>query len=171
MIKPSTKGEPMRIGKNAVVAIEYHLTDPQGQVIDSSRGKEPLSYLHGVGGIIPGLESALEGKGVGDEISVDIAPDQAYGQKDPGLVQAVPRASFKGVDNIQPGMQFQAQGPSGQARVVTVISATPTEVTIDANHPLVDVTLHFDVKVISIREATPEELSHGHVHGAGGHHH
>jgi FKBP-type peptidyl-prolyl cis-trans isomerase SlyD len=165
------QGVRMRISKNAVVTIEYHLTDPQGQVIDSSRGREPLSYVHGVGGIIPGLESALEGKDVGDEVSVDIAPEQAYGIKDPGLVQAVPRSAFRGVDNIQPGMQFQAQGPGGQARVVTVVSATPTEVTVDANHPLAGITLHFDVKVIAVREATAEELSHGHAHGPGGHHH
>jgi FKBP-type peptidyl-prolyl cis-trans isomerase SlyD len=161
----------MQIGKNAVVTIEYHLTDPQGQVIDSSRGKEPLSYLHGVGGIIPGLESALEGKSVGDSVVVDISPEQGYGQKNPQLVQAVPRTAFKGVDNIQPGMQFQAQGPNGQAQVVTVVGATPTEITIDANHPLAGVTLHFEVKILAIREATAEELSHGHVHGPGGHHH
>jgi FKBP-type peptidyl-prolyl cis-trans isomerase SlyD len=161
----------VKIGKNTVVAIEYHLTDPQGQVIDSSRGKEPLSYLHGAGGIIPGLEAALEGKEVGEQVSVTVPPEQAYGVKDPKMVQAVPRDAFKGVDNIQPGMQFQAQGPNGQTRVVTVVSATPTEVTIDANHPLAGVTLHFEVKVISIREATPDEQSHGHAHGPGGHHH
>ena len=161
----------MRIAKNAVVTIEYHLTDPQGQVIDSSRGKEPLSYLHGTGGIIPGLEAALEGKSAGDEVTVDIAPEQAYGAKDPNMVQAVPRKAFQGVNEIKPGMQFQAQGPGGQARIVTVVSVTPDEVTVDANHPLAGMPLHFEVKVISVREATAEELSHGHVHGPGGHHH
>lgn len=87
------------------------------------------------------------------------------------MVQAVPREAFKGIDNIQPGMQFQAQGPNGQTRVVTVLNATATEVTIDANHPLAGVTLHFEVKVISVREATEEEQDHGHAHGPGGHHH
>lgn len=161
----------MQIAKNTVVTIDYHLTDPQGQVLDSSRGKQPLAYLHGVGGIIPGLETALNGKSAGDTLSVTIPPEQAYGVKNPQMVQDVPRSAFQGVADIQPGMQFQAQGPQGQVQIVTVVKVTPDTVTIDANHPLAGVTLNFDVTVVSVREATPEEISHGHVHGPGGHHH
>src|SRR5262245_36095449 len=98
------EGVILKISKNTVVSIEYHLTDPNGQVLDSSRGKDPLNYLHGVGGIIPGLEAALEGKEAGEQISVTIPPEQAYGIKDPKMIQAVPKSAFKGIDNIQPGM-------------------------------------------------------------------
>jgi FKBP-type peptidyl-prolyl cis-trans isomerase SlyD len=157
----------MQIEKNKVVSIDYTLTDPQGQVIDSSKGRGPLSYLAGVGGIIPGLEKAMEGKAQGDHLDVTIAPADAYGEKDPGLVQSVPKNLFRGVENIQPGMQFQAQGPSGPARMVTVVAVQEETITIDANHPLAGMPLHFVVDVVEVREASPEELSHGHVHGNG----
>jgi FKBP-type peptidyl-prolyl cis-trans isomerase SlyD len=160
----------MQISKNTVATIDYTLTNPQGQVLDTSKGGEPLSYLHGVGGIIPGLESALEGKQTGDNLSVTIEPDQAYGQRNEELVQEVPRRMFQGVENIQPGMQFRAQGPQGQ-QVVTVVGIAGDNVKIDANHPLAGVTLKFDVNVVGVRDATQEELSHGHVHGTGGHQH
>jgi FKBP-type peptidyl-prolyl cis-trans isomerase SlyD len=160
----------MQISKNTVATIDYTLTNPQGQVLDTSKGAEPLSYLHGVGGIIPGLENTLEGKQTGDNLSVTIEPDQAYGQRNEELVQEVPRRMFQGVDNIQPGMQFRAQGPQGQ-QVVTVVGVQGDNVRIDANHPLAGVTLKFDVNVVGVREATQEEVSHGHVHGAGGHQH
>jgi FKBP-type peptidyl-prolyl cis-trans isomerase SlyD len=160
----------MQIDKHSVVTIDYTLTAPDGQVLDSSNGKQPLTYLHGVGGIIPGLEAALAGKTAGESINVTIPPEQGYGQKDPQMVQAVPRDAFKGVNDIQPGMQFQAQGPQG-ARVVTVVAVTDKEVTVDANHPLAGMELKFDVNVKEVRAATAEEISHGHVHGPGGHHH
>ncbi len=160
----------MQIGKNSVVAIDYTLTDPSGQVIDTSKGRPPLTYLHGTGGIIPGLESALTGKAAGESLNVVVPPDQAYGHKDPKMIQPVPRASFKGIDDIKPGMQFQAQSPQGP-RVVTVVAVAGDEITIDANHPLAGVELKFDVTVVSVRAATEEELDHGHVHGDGGHHH
>jgi len=160
----------MQISKNSVVSFDYTLTDPQGKVIDSSKGQQPLTYLHGAGGIIPGLESELEGKKAGDALTVTVPPEKAYGNKDANMIQAVPRTAFKGVEDIQPGMQFQAQSPQGP-RVVTVLAVTPTEVTVDANHPLAGVELKFDVTIVSVRAATEEELDHGHVHGAGGHHH
>ena len=160
----------MQIAKHSVVTIDYTLTAPDGQVIDTSRGKQPLTYLHGVGGIIPGLEAALNGKGAGEKINVTIPPDQGYGQKDPAMVQAVPREAFKGATDIQPGMQFQAQSPQGP-RVVTVVAVNDKEVTVDANHPLAGMELKFDVDVKEVRAATAEEISHGHVHGPGGHHH
>ena len=160
----------MQIAKNSVVSFDYTLTDPQGKVIDSSKGQQPLTYLHGAGGIIPGLEAQMEGKSAGDSFTAVIAPENAYGNKDASMIQAVPRSAFKGVDDIKPGMQFQAQSPQGP-RVVTVVAVTPTEVTVDANHPLAGVELKFDINVVNVRTATEEELDHGHVHGAGGHHH
>src|SRR4051794_1061615 len=125
----------MEIAKDRIVSIDYTLTSDQGQVLDSSNGREPLAYLHGAGNIIPGLETALEGKAQGDQLNVSIPPENAYGAKDPKMVQAVPRSAFQGVQNIQPGMQFQANTPAG-ARIITVVGVQGDQVTIDANHPL-----------------------------------
>jgi len=161
----------MQIGKDKVVEIDYTLTDPSGNVLDTSRERGPLAYLHGTGNIIPGLEQALEGKGTGDALQVRIPPDKAYGEKDPKMVQAVPRAAFRGISDIKPGMQFQAESGGGQKQLVTVVGVTDDQVTVDANHPLAGVTLNFDVNVRNVRDATSEELQHGHVHGPGGHQH
>jgi FKBP-type peptidyl-prolyl cis-trans isomerase SlyD len=160
----------MQIAKNTVATIDYTLTDPKGQVIDSSKGREPLAYLHGASNIIPGLESALEGKSAGETVNVTVPANQGYGQRDPNLVQPVPRANFQSAGEIKPGMQFQAQTPEG-ARIVTVVNVDDQNVTVDANHPLAGMDLKFDVTVVGVREASAEEISHGHVHGAGGHHH
>ena len=160
----------MQIAKDSVVAIDYTLTDDTGRVLDTSKDREPLSYLHGQGHIIPGLEAALDGKVVGDELKVTIPPEQAYGLRDDRMIQNVPVSSFSGVAEIQPGMQFQANTPGGP-RVVTVVGIEGDEVKIDANHPLAGVTLNFQVKIMDVRQALPEELSHGHTHGTGGHHH
>jgi FKBP-type peptidyl-prolyl cis-trans isomerase SlyD len=160
----------MQVGKNKVVSIDYTLTNNQGQVLDTSKGREPLIYLHGVGGLIPGLESALEGKAAGENLVVTILPEQAYGLRDEGLVQSVPRQMFRGVEDIQAGMQFRAQGEAGM-RVVTVVGVEGDQVKVDANHPLAGETLNFDVTVVNVREAMAEELGHGHVHGPGRHHH
>jgi FKBP-type peptidyl-prolyl cis-trans isomerase SlyD len=160
----------MAITKDKVVSIDYTLTGENGQVLDSSKGKEPLAYLHGANNIIPGLESALEGKAAGDQLNVSIPPEQAYGTRDERMVQAVPRTAFQGVADIQPGMQFQAQTQQG-ARLITVVGVEGDQVTIDANHPLAGATLNFDVKVVDVRDATEQEKSHGHVHGPGGHQH
>ena len=160
----------MKIGEDKVVSIHYTLTDSGGSVLDSSSGNEPLLYLHGAGNIIPGLESALEGKVSGDKLSVTVDPEQGYGTRDERLVQAVPRSAFKGMEQLAPGMQFQAQGPQG-TRLVVITQVTADIVTVDANHPLAGQTLHFEVEVTEVREATSEELEHRHVHGPGGHHH
>lgn len=160
----------MQITENVVALIEYTLTDDSGEVLDSSVGGEPLGYLHGAGNIIPGLENALEGKKVGDTFKVTIAPADAYGEKNEGLLQEVPREMFQGVDEIEVGMQFHAQTDHGM-QVITVAKVDANTVTVDGNHPLAGQTLHFDVKVIDVRAATQEELDHGHVHGHGGHHH
>ena len=160
----------MAIEKDKVVSIDYTLTGNDGQVLDSSQGREPLAYLHGAGNIIPGLESALEGKSEGEQLNVQIPPDQAYGQRDERMIQPVPRTAFQGVADIQPGMQFQANTNAG-TRLITVVGVQDDQVTIDANHPLAGATLNFDVKIVNVRDATSEEKSHGHVHGAGGHQH
>lgn len=160
----------MQIANNVVASIEYTLTDDQGNVIDSSVGGEPLAYLHGAGNIIPGLEDALEGKKAGDSFKVSVSPSEGYGEKDEALLQVVPRSMFRGVDQIEPGMQFHAQTDYGM-QVITVAKVEGDNVTVDGNHPLAGQNLNFDVKVIEVRAATAEELEHGHVHGPGGHHH
>ncbi len=160
----------MQIEQNSVVSFHYTLTDDQGQVLDSSQGREPLVYLQGVGQIVPGLEKAMEGRQVGDQFKVDVAPEEGYGVHHPELMQEVPREAFQGVEDIQPGMQFQGRGPQGVINV-TVTKVENDKVHIDGNHPLAGQTLHFDVEVTSVRAATEEELAHGHVHGEGGHHH
>ncbi|MDI1300460.1 MAG: peptidylprolyl isomerase [bacterium] len=160
----------MQIANDVVVSIEYTLTDDQGNVIDSSAGGEPLAYLHGAGNIIPGLEAALEGKVVGDAFKVSIAPADGYGEKNDDMLQQVPREMFQGVDVIEAGMQFHAQTDHGM-QVITVSAVEGDLVTVDGNHPLAGQNLHFDVKVLEVRAPSEEELEHGHVHGAGGHHH
>jgi FKBP-type peptidyl-prolyl cis-trans isomerase SlyD len=160
----------MQVAKNTVVTIDYTLTNPAGDVLDSSRGGQPLSYLHRSGGIIPGLESALDGKSPGDELRAVVPPEQAYGTRNDAMVQAVPRDRFQGAPRVEPGMQFQANTPQGP-RTVTVVAADDQKVTVDANHPLAGVTLTFDVKIVDVRDATAEEVAHGHAHGPGGQHH
>ena len=153
----------MQIEKHTVVTIDYTLTNDQGQVVDTSENNQPLAYLHGTGNIIPGLEEALEGKSSGDEVQVSIPPEKAYGERDDELKQVVPRDRFEGVEQLEPGMQFQAQTEGG-VRIVTVSAVEGDDVTVDANHPLAGETLHFEVAVRDVREASSEEIEHGHVH-------
>jgi FKBP-type peptidyl-prolyl cis-trans isomerase SlyD len=160
----------MQISENSVVSFHYTLTDSTGKVIDSSQGNEPLTYLHGVGQIVPGLENALVGKTPGDKLDVEVAAEDGYGEHQEFMVQQVPREAFQGVDVIEPGMQFQAQTPQG-GMTVTVTAVDDTTVTVDGNHPLAGQVLFFAVEVVSVRDAPAEEREHGHVHGAGGHHH
>ncbi|MCF7222491.1 FKBP-type peptidyl-prolyl cis-trans isomerase [Marilutibacter chinensis] len=159
----------MEIADRCVASFHYTLTDDAGQVIDSSSGRDPLSYLHGAGNIVAGLEKALAGKQAGDKLKVDVAPEEGYGIRHDGLVQQVPRDAFQGIDNVQPGMQFQAQTGNGPL-LVTVTEVGEGTVTVDGNHPLAGKTLHFDVEVTEVREATADEQQHGHAHGAGGAH-
>lgn len=160
----------MHIEKNRVVSFSYTLRDEQGAVLDASSGRGALSYLHGKGNIIPGLEQALAGKSAGDKLEVTVAPEQGYGARDERLVQIVARAKFGEVANLAPGMQVRANGPQGP-RMVTVVRVDRDFVTVDANHPLAGRTLLFSLEVAEVRKATHEEISHGHVHGPGGHHH
>ncbi len=160
----------MQIADRHIVAFHYTLTDDAGTVLDSSQGREPLQYLHGAGNIVPGLERALAGRSAGDSFSIDVPPEDGYGARNPDMVQTVPRTVFHGVDEVTPGMSFQAHGPQGQM-AVRVTAVEGERVTVDGNHPLADQTLKFEVKVVAVRDATAEETAHGHVHGDGGHHH
>lgn len=154
----------MNIGENCVVSFHYTLTNSDGETLDSSKGREPLKYLHGARNIVPGLEKALEGKSAGEKLTVEVQPDEAYGQVNPDLVHKVPRAAFEGAPEIKAGMQFQAQGPTGEVQVITVKEVADDEVTVDANHPLAGEVLHFDIAVEDVREATEDEVAHGHAH-------
>lgn len=160
----------MQIEPNSVVTLHYTLKDNDGTVIDKSNDGSFL-YLHGAMNIIPGLENALAGKVAGDELSVTVAPEEGYGVKDPAHIQEVQKEMFEGNENIEVGAQFHAQGPDGQAVVVTVTEVKDDVVVIDGNHALAGVDLNFDVKVVGVREASEEEISHGHVHGPHGHDH
>jgi FKBP-type peptidyl-prolyl cis-trans isomerase SlyD len=155
------------IADKHVVSIHYTLTDDDGETLDTSSGRDPLTYLHGARNIIPGLESALTGKAVGDEVQVTVPPEQAYGEFDAELVQLVPHEAFEGVEDVKPGMQFEARSPEGGAQVVIVREIKDDGVVVDGNHPLAGRVLHFDVKVEDVREATDDEVAHGHVHTPG----
>jgi FKBP-type peptidyl-prolyl cis-trans isomerase SlyD len=160
----------MNISENCVASFHYTLTDGSGKVLDSSEGHEPLSYLHGAGNIIPGLEDALEGKTVGDKLNVAVKAAEAYGLRDDSLIQQLSSEMFSGIENIEVGMEFHAETEQG-LQVVTVTHVEGDQITIDGNHPLAGIDLTFDVEITEIRAATEEELNHGHAHGAGGHHH
>ena len=152
------------IGDKSVVSIHYTLTNDEGTTLDSSEGKDPLTYLHGAGNLIPGLEKQLTGKSSGAAMQVTVAPEEGYGPVHDGLIEVVPRSAFQGVETIEPGMGFEAQAPDGQQRRIVVTEVNGDDITIDGNHPLAGVQLHFDVQVIDVRDATEEEIAHGHVH-------
>lgn len=153
----------MDIATNTVVSIDYTLRNGEGEVLDTSEGRGPLAYLHGRGGLIPGLEKELTGKTVGAELKVVVAPAEAYGERDDSLMGKVARSQFEAGTELKPGMQFQAQTTNGK-QILTVTQVADDHVVVDGNHPLAGETLHFDVKVVGIRVATTEEIDHGHVH-------
>ena len=156
----------MQVTENRVISIHYTLTNDSGNVIDQSGAGEPLVYLHGSGNINSGLEQALVGKVAGDKLNVTILPEDAYGARMDDRIQTVSRSMFQGIDQIEPGMQFHAEGNTGPV-VVTVTKIEGDEITIDGNHPLAGETLTFDVEVADIRDATADELEHGHIHTEG----
>jgi FKBP-type peptidyl-prolyl cis-trans isomerase SlyD len=160
----------MQIADRTVASFNYTLTNDAGEVLDSSDGREPLSYLHGKGNIVPGLEKEMAGKKVGDKFNVKVKPEEGYGVHNPALVQVVPRDAFRGIDKLEPGMQFRAESDRGPMMVV-VTAVDGDKVTVDGNHPLAGATLNFAIEVTEVREASVEEVLHGHVHGPGGHHH
>lgn len=161
----------MKIAKGNVVGIDYKLHLGDGEVVDASDPGEPLTYLHGEGQIVPGLEQALEGLSPGESKQVVVAPAEGYGDHDPRGLQEVPRNAFPPGFEPEPGMQLSAEGPQGEVVPFEVREVKPESIVIDLNHPLAGKTLHFDVTVREVREATDEERAHGHAHGAHGHEH
>lgn len=155
----------MKIAKHTVAAIHYTLKDNNGKILDSSQGRDPLYYLHGEGNLIPGMEEGLEGSEKGNKFELKIKPEKGYGVRDEKLIQKVPRSAFGG-QPVENGMQFQ----TGQGHVVTVTHVGLDTITVDANHALAGVELNFSVEVMEVRAASADEISHGHVHGPGGHH-
>ena len=160
----------MKAANGMVISMHYTLTDDNGDVLDSSRGGVPFTYLHGHGNIVPGLEKALEGVAMGHKSKVTVSPAEGYGEKNLEAIFEAPKEHFPPEMKLEAGAQVYADGPNGPL-TLTVTKLTDTGVMLDANHPLAGKTLHFDVEVLKIRGATPEELTHGHVHGEGGHHH
>lgn len=150
--------------------MHYTLKNNEGMTLDSSQGREPLVYLHGVGALIPGLESELNDKTQGDKIQAVIAPEHAYGEIRKDLLHIVPKSGFQGDEELMEGMQVQLDTEHGP-QIAIVASIKGEEVTLDLNHPLAGMTLHFDVEIVGVRDAEKEEIAHGHVHGHGGHHH
>lgn len=160
----------MQIAVRTVASFHYTLTDEAGTVLDSSVGHEPLTYLHGAGNIVPGLEKAMTGHRAGDKFDVVVAPEEGYGLPNDLLIQVVPREAFQGVGEVEVGMRFQAHTPQGPISVV-IAKVEGDQVTVDGNHPLAGKSLHFSIEVTDVREASLEEVMHGHVHGEGGHQH
>jgi len=152
------------IGDNLIVSMHYKLTDDDGNVLDTSEHTEPLSYLHGAGNIIPGLEKALAGKAEGDSLQVSLQPEEGYGEVAPDLIHTVDIAAFQGVDNVEAGMAFEAQGQDGSVQHIVVKHVEGDQVTVDANHPLAGVALNFDVEIVDVRKASDEEIAHNHAH-------
>ena len=161
----------MQISEQKVVTMNYEVVDDEGQLIDRSEEGGPLAYIHGNGQLIPGLETALEGRGKGDKIAVDVPPEQGYGERDEEGVQIVARNQFDDSVEIEVGMQFEAQDDDEGHQIVEVTAVDGENITLDTNHPLAGKTLHFEVEILDVRDASAEELSHGHVHGPGGHNH
>jgi FKBP-type peptidyl-prolyl cis-trans isomerase SlyD len=151
--------------------MHYKLTLDDGQVVDSSEGGEPLSYLHGHGNIVPGLETALEGKAAGADLKVSVKPEEGYGERHDDAVQTVPRSAFPDDASLEVGLQFQAVDQDQNPIMGRITAMEGDQVTVDFNHMLAGLTLNFEVSITEIREATEEEQTHGHVHGPGGHEH
>jgi len=160
----------MLIEDKKIVVVNYTLTTDDGEVIDQSDDGS-FAYLHGAENVIAGLEKALTGKVVGDTLNVKVLPEDGYGERNDEMVQVVGTDMFEGNDKIEVGTQFHAEGPDGNEIMITVAAIEGDDVTIDGNHPLAGVNLNFDVSVIDIRDASEEEIAHGHVHGPDGHHH
>ena len=157
----------MQISKDLVASIHYTLKNADGEVLDTSDGQEPLHYVHGAQNIVPGLEKELEGKTTGDKLAVVVDPIDGYGEYNAELIQELPKDMFAGVDTIEVGMEFQAQTPEGGMQIIEVKSIDGDKITVDGNHPMAGQTLHFDVEITDVREATKDELEHGHVHSEG----
>lgn len=163
--------EANTIADGSVVTMHYKLVLEDGQVVDSSEGSDPLAYMHGSGNIVPGLESAMNGRKIGDKFDVAVAPEEGYGARHEDAVQTVPRDMFPPDAELEPGIQFQATDEEQRPVMGTIKEVADDSITVDFNHPLAGQVLNFSIEVVTIRDATEEEKSHGHVHGKGGHEH
>jgi len=157
----------MKISTNKVVVLHYAVSDSEDTLIDSSYDHSPLAVIQGTGYLIPGLEDALTDHVAGDKFEVEVTADQAYGQRHDGYVQTVPKDMFGSIEDLAVGAQLRATTDEGEQTVI-VIDMTEDEITVDGNHPLAGLDLKFDVEILEVRDATEDELSHGHVHGEGG---
>jgi FKBP-type peptidyl-prolyl cis-trans isomerase SlyD len=165
------KGLFMNTAKR-VISFHYTLTNTAGETIDTSRDSNtPFAYLEGMNQIIPGLEKAMGLLNTGDKRKIEVEPADAYGEHDAQLIVEVPRSKLPNADELSEGDQFQASGPNGEQLLFRVLEVNGDQVKLDGNHPLAGEKLVFDVEVMDMRNATPEEMAHGHAHGAGGHHH
>jgi FKBP-type peptidyl-prolyl cis-trans isomerase SlyD len=160
----------MKIENQKVVGIEYTLKDSAGGVVDSNAGGDPLYFIQGLGTIVPGLEIALNGRELGDTFEVEVKAVDGYGEYDAERKRSIPRSAAPQLKDVKAGMMLQATGPEGTS-VVTVAEVTETEIVIDGNHPMAGKDLFFSISIKEVRDATAEELTHGHIHGPGGHHH
>ncbi|MFT5756620.1 MAG: FKBP-type peptidyl-prolyl cis-trans isomerase SlyD [Alteromonadaceae bacterium] len=157
----------MKISENKVVVLHYAVSDSEDTLIDSSYDHSPLSIIQGTGYLIPGLEDALIDHVTGDKFEVEVSADQAYGQREDGYVQTVPKDMFGSIEDLAVGAQLRATTDDGE-QTVMVIDMTEDEITVDGNHPLAGIDLKFEVDILEVREATADELAHGHVHSEGG---
>jgi len=157
----------MLIADKKVASFHYTLSNEQGEQIESSRERQPMSYLHGAGNIIQGLENALTGKAAGDQFQVTIPPADAYGERRADQVQRVPAKHFRDAKKLKSGQLVSIQTRRGPVQA-TVVKVGRFNIDVDTNHPLAGQTLTFDIEVLAVRDATKEEIEHGHVHGPGG---
>jgi FKBP-type peptidyl-prolyl cis-trans isomerase SlyD len=160
----------MKVENQKVIGIEYTLKDSKGEILDSNAGQERLYFVQGLGNIVPGLEKAMLGKSLGDTFEVEVKAAEGYGMQDASLIRRVPRAKMKSLGDVKVGAMLQSRGPEGE-QIFTVTEVTDTEVVLDGNHPMAGQDLFFTIRVDEIRDATKEELDHGHVHSEGDHHH
>jgi len=161
----------MNIEKDKVVTFHYRLSDDKGNEIENSQAQEPLSILYGHGNIIPGLEQAMNGRGAGDTFDVVVPPEQAYGEYRADFTQRVPKKYFRDAEQLQPGDSTVLTTKDGRRQIVQVVKVGSSVIDVDLNHPMAGKTLHFGIEITDVRDAAPEEIEHGHVHGPHGHQH
>jgi len=160
----------MTVAKDKVVGVIYTLTDDQGNVVDTNKGQDALEFIQGHGMMIPGFEKALEGAIEGQTLSFSVSPEEGYGESNEDFVIEVPRSAFPEDEEVQVGWQVTGTTPDGQMQAFRVLEVSDEKIKLDANHPLAGQNLNFEVEVVALRDATEQELSHGHVH-ADGHDH
>jgi FKBP-type peptidyl-prolyl cis-trans isomerase SlyD len=166
----TTENKPEQVANNLAVSIDYKLT-VDGELIDSSEGDGPLDYLHGHENIIPGLERELTGMKIGEQKNVSVAPEDGYGVVDEGALLDVPRSEFPDEVPLKVGIELEVTDEEGDMLFATIAEVGDKVVKLDTNHPLAGKTLDFDVTIVDLRQASDEEISHGHVHSGHHHHH